>query len=175
MRAVRLTNSMRERLSKPLGRIVGEDEFREILQSYSYVVTVGDKVTETASRLGRDGDIQIVDHREKRKERSAPRGNYIKVIRTVNPAGTITEDSMIAVKEAVNSEKPVRIFVEGEEDLLALVAILLSPNGSAVFYGQPDVGIVMLEVDKSERERCIKILKEIGFEEKVLNEYSRDC
>jgi len=33
----------------------------------------------------------------------------------------------------------------------------------------------MVEVDNSEKERCIKILKQIGFEEKIIDEYSRDC
>jgi uncharacterized protein (UPF0218 family) len=172
---LRLDDSLRKELSKPLGKILSESEFRNVLAEYRYVVTVGDRVTETSSRFGRDADIQIVDNRERRRDRSEPMGNFLRRIKLRNPAGTLSEESLRAVKEAVNSEKPVRIVVEGEEDLLALPAILLSPKGSAVFYGQPDTGIVMVEVDNSEKERCIKILKQIGFEEKIIDEYSRDC
>lgn len=175
MGAIRLTDSMRERLSRPIGSVIDEREFMEKLLKYSYVITVGDRVTETASRFGRDADIQVVDHKEKRRERTAPRGNFARKIKVSNPAGTLSVEALAAFKEAVNSEKPVRIFVEGEEDLLTLAAILLSPNGSAVFYGQPDEGVVIVEVNDAEKERCIKILKEIGFEEKTIDEYRRDC
>jgi hypothetical protein len=40
------------------------------------------------------------------------------------------------------------IFVEGEEDLMGFPAVLLAPEGSVMLYGQPDVGIVWVPVNK---------------------------
>jgi len=55
----------------------------------------------------------------------------------------------------------VRIFVRGEEDLAALPAILLAPEGSVVLYGQPDEGVVFVSITKSKKEEILDLLDKI--------------
>ena len=51
------------------------------------------------------------------------------------------------------------IKVKGEEDLLALPAILLAPLHSIMLYGQMDMGIVMVEVTEEKKKEVMEILK----------------
>ena len=51
-----------------------------------------------------------------------------------------------------------QIKIQGEEDLLALPAILLAPLGSVVIYGQKDLGVVVVEVTEEKKEEVKKII-----------------
>ena len=44
-------------------------------------------------------------------------------------------------------------MVDGEEDLLALVAVLYAPQNSFVVYGQPHCGIVFVKVTSRRKHR----------------------
>ena len=48
------------------------------------------------------------------------------------------------IKRAMREEDVV-LFVEGEEDLLALPCIVESPDKGLVLYGQPSQGLVVVE------------------------------
>ena len=50
------------------------------------------------------------------------------------------------------------MLVEGEEDLLTLVAVLKAPENSLVVYGQPHEGVVAVKVDKAIKEGIRKII-----------------
>jgi uncharacterized protein (UPF0218 family) len=51
------------------------------------------------------------------------------------------------------------VLVEGEEDLLTLVAVLKAPENSLVVYGQPHEGIVAVRVDKTTKEKVRQIVE----------------
>ena len=80
------------------------------------------------------------------------------VVRVVNPAGTLTRDAWVALDEAFKSASRVRIEVIGEEDLTALAAIDLAPEGTVVLYGQPDAGVVLVRADADAKARVRDIL-----------------
>src|SRR5438445_13817579 len=61
-----------------------------------------------------------------------------------NPAGVISMRSWAVIKQAMREEDVV-IYVEGEEDLLALPCIVESADGGLVLYGQPSQGLVVAE------------------------------
>ena len=69
-----------------------------------------------------------------------------------NPAGIITDELIKTLSEAFASEKPLRIFVRGEEDLATLPVILMAPLDSVVLYGQPDEGVVFVKVTEEKRK-----------------------
>lgn len=69
-----------------------------------------------------------------------------------NPAGKIKSGVWRALEEAVTLKRDVAVIVEGEEDLLVLPLIILMPHGSVIVYGQPQVGIVLVNVTE-ERKR----------------------
>jgi hypothetical protein len=70
-----------------------------------------------------------------------------------NPAGFITNELVAAVKKAVEDKKG-KIFVDGEEDLAALVVMVVAPKGSVLVYGQPNEGMVFVELDDVIRKRA---------------------
>jgi uncharacterized protein (UPF0218 family) len=63
--------------------------------------------------------------------------------RVRNPAGVITRQAWDAIREAMQHREAV-IFVDGEEDLLAIPAILESPDSAFIVYGQPSQGLVVV-------------------------------
>jgi uncharacterized protein (UPF0218 family) len=71
---------------------------------------------------------------------SFPFGN---TYRAKNPAGGITIEAWHAIKRALGDREAV-VVVDGEEDLLALPAIVESPDNAFVVYGQPSQGLVVV-------------------------------
>lgn len=165
-----LPEDLRTRLARPLGRLFSTEEvkgqsFAEVVREATMVITVGDRVTETLGARGRVPDVQVVDSRENRKERTPPDVAYARRIEVGNPPGTITEDAIEGIKEALRGQKPARVAVKGEEDLLALPAIALAPLSAAIFYGQPGEGIVVVRADAESKSRNRAILAEMGISE----------
>ena len=76
----------------------------------------------------------------------------------MNPAAEITEALWRAVSDAYESERSTRIEVVGEEDLATLVCVHLAPPGSAVVYGQPGQGVVLIEVTQKIKNMVLDIL-----------------
>lgn len=74
-----------------------------------------------------------------------------------NPAGTITDELVEAIEEAVGNP-PAVIFVDGEEDLAVIPLIIAAPVGAAILYGQPGEGVVLRLVDESAKEEAASML-----------------
>jgi uncharacterized protein (UPF0218 family) len=49
--------------------------------------------------------------------------------------------------------------VDGEEDLLTLVAVLYAPENAVVVYGQPYEGIVLVKVSPEKKAEALEFLK----------------
>jgi uncharacterized protein (UPF0218 family) len=81
-------------------------------------------------------------------------------LQTKNEAGTIGLDAWKKVEAAVGSGN-CAVIVDGEEDLLTLVAILAAPPGSLVVYGQPGQGIVLVRVTSQRKREVEKIIEEM--------------
>lgn len=124
---------------------------------------MGDVVSRSMLDRGLRVDVFIVDDRSMRRPIEPLEYRVNRVLRLVNPAGTITEESWRAIGEAIRSEGPVKVLVEGEEDLLTIVAVLLAPEGSIVVYGQPGEGAVVIRVDESSKERMRKIIYRMAY------------
>jgi uncharacterized protein (UPF0218 family) len=129
------------------------------------VITVGDRVTETIGGLGRTPDIQVVDGKENRKEREPPDVPYLRLIHVENPAATLTSEAIRGVRSAFVGKKPVRVMVDGEEDLMAIPVIAMAPVSAVVFYGQPGEGIVAVKANGRSKSRNRTILSEMGVPE----------
>lgn len=166
----RLPESMRRMLSKPLGLLytaseIGSEKFVRELMEPPMVITVGDRVTETVGRAGRVPDVQVVDGLENRKARPPPDVHFVRLVKVKNPAGTITEDAINGLKDAFVGSKPVRVAVDGEEDLLAIPAIALAPLSAVLYYGQPGEGMVSVRVGSDTKARNRSILAQMGISE----------
>ena len=166
----RLPEGLRTRLARPVGRLFSAEEvkgrsFAELVRKAPMVITVGDRVTETLGAQGRVPDVQVVDSRENRKKRAPPEVGYARKIEVGNPPGTITEDAIEGIREALRGQRPARVAVKGEEDLLAIPIIALAPVSAVIFYGQPGEGIVVVKADSESKSRNRAILAEIGIPE----------
>jgi uncharacterized protein (UPF0218 family) len=169
----RLPEEMRSELAKPLGRLFKLSEidgpsFAQAVKGASFVVTVGDRVTETIGKTGRVPDVQIVDSRENRKPRAPPKVRFSVSSEVKNPAGSITSAAVERIGASFEGVKPARVLVEGEEDLLAIPAILLAPDSASVFYGQPGMGIVLVRTDRASRARSRTVMMRMGFPDSLI-------
>lgn len=158
---------MRPTLAEPLGRLftsreIGGKEFQDMLRESDMIITVGDRTTETLGALGRVPDVQVVDGKEERRTRDPPGVARKSTIGVPNPPGTLTTEAIEAVRTALGGPKPVRVLVDGEEDLVAIPAIALAPISSLVLYGQPGRGIVAVKVEAISKQRSRSIMEEIG-------------
>src|SRR2546425_6483595 len=121
LKEYRLPSSLRERLAKPIGKLFKDEEtngraFRSGLERATFVITVGDRVTERIAELGRIPEVQVVDGRERRVARSVPEVEYRRLIRGGNRPGTITNEGLAGVAQAVKGRGgPGRGLVEGKE------------------------------------------------------------
>ena len=166
----RLPPELRSNLAKPLGRVfTGEEssgvDFGRIVRDASMLVTVGDRVTETLWELGRVPEVQIIDGMERRVKREPPDVPFSRLVRVKNPAGTISQEAIKGVRKAFDGKKPVRVQVEGEEDLMAMLAIVMAPDSAAIFYGQPGVGIVLVDANARSKSRSRAVLRKMGIRE----------
>ena len=157
-----LPDALRADLKEPWGPVF-EDAESLLAEAGTPLVAVGDVVTYHIEQFGRTPDVVIVDHKT---ERSAVDANVREAVGTPaisveNPAAALTDDLLSALREAIASSDPVRILVDGEEDLAALPAIVAAPDGASVVYGQPGEGMVLVRVTPETRERAVAFLREM--------------
>ena len=168
-RAFKLPETLRSKLSEPLGHVFGPHEtagkeFIGLAQDASMVITVGDKVTETLYALGVTPAVHVVDGVERRSKRAPPEVPYVRLVNVSNPAGGLTQSAIDGMREAFAGGKPVRVLVDGEEDLMAMLAIAMAPVSAVVFYGQPGAGVVAVKVNGVSKSRNRAILSKMGIE-----------
>ena len=160
---LRLPESLRENLKWPLGPLVHGPDVLPSLGHASPVVTVGDFCTLDLIARGRTPDLCLVDFKTKRQEdpelRDAFARIHARVVRRRNPAAPNAAEAWSLLSEAFKSEERVRVEVQGEEDLLALVCIALAPETAAVLYGMPGQGVVVVRADRAAKSRVLDILK----------------
>ncbi len=162
----KLNEKVRLELKKPLGRLIPagkEGEFLSKELKGKTIIAVGDRTTENCLSYGLKPKVEIVDMREKREERKETPSGAKVTVRVKNEAGTISEEAVEAIKRAIKDKESVRIEVEGEEDLLGLPAILYAPDGWYVLYGQPNEGLVAVEVNEKSKalaEKFLEMMKE---------------
>lgn len=160
---LRLPEVMREELRRPFGRLVRGPEVLGAIAAAGRVATVGDYCTADLMERGRTPDLAVVDLKTKRAPDPLRAKVFAKFpgrrIWVKNPAGEITRELWRAVDEAFKSSGRVLIEVQGEEDLAALVCIAMAPDGSAVLYGMPDLGVVVVKASAGARAQALEILR----------------
>ena len=169
-----MCEDLRIRLKKPLGRLLPartltRDLIHEVLANASLKVAIGDSTTDFLIKMGVVPDVHVVDGREKRRSRTLPNMVYTRQLNASNPAGSLSEEALKAISEALSTKGPVRVLINGEEDLLTLPAIALSPDGTVVLYGQPDEGLVAVWVKEDSRTMALSILDGMGIPRALLN------
>jgi GTP-dependent dephospho-CoA kinase len=123
----------------------------------SKVTTVGDVVSRETLAKGIQVGLRIVDQMTLRKKIDRVEIKAERTYRVKNPAGVITKEAWDTIKEAMKDREAL-IFVDGEEDLLAIPAVLESPDNAIVVYGQPSEGLVVVNVSPDKKGEVRKIV-----------------
>jgi len=150
-------------LKIPLGILlpIGQDN-KENIQKYlsdiSYIITVGDRTTEKMIDFDLIPSLQIIDGLEKRQKREFPKLGNASELTIDNPPAEITLQSIEIIKKAFTMNSPVRLTVNGEEDLLVLPVCIHAPENSVVLYGQPNQGLVLVQITTEIRNKAQTLL-----------------
>lgn len=152
---------LRNELKDPLGAVLRPKtlEYQKVLANPPQrFICVGDIVTETFLAAGKLPWIIITDGITKREKIETRIFKDYKIIRVNNPAGRITSEAWKAVHESVSQKRLTHILVNGEEDLLTIPAIIEAPISTSIFYGQPNVGMVKVEVTLALKNNVLNLL-----------------
>ncbi|MBI2074872.1 MAG: pantetheine-phosphate adenylyltransferase [Candidatus Levybacteria bacterium] len=162
--ALVLPDNLRPELKKPMGALI--TDFDNWIKTNSFtinplqVITVGDVITKTFNELKFQQKISVIDFyvkREKKFSNIKELGFLGKeeIVEVENPAGYITNSLFGSVKKIMSllkTSKRIILKIEGEEDLAVLPFLLFAPLGFTIFYGQPDKGVVKVDVAKNTRD-----------------------
>lgn len=157
-----------EELKPELRKIWGTPLFngeKEVLKKFQQftkkrrikkIITVGDYCSLTLP-----SDIKIFDGKIKRKKiKKLPKFS----LSCSNPPGTIEKEVWEVLKKAIKNKE--NVFVEGEEDLLVIPAVLLSEKNTAVIYGFPDKGVCLIEISPKIKRVLKELLKKFNSSSK---------
>jgi uncharacterized protein (UPF0218 family) len=162
-----LTPELREELKKPLGRLIKgsvSQAMKELKEMVSrdrppIIVSVGDTVSENLHQCGFHPKVTIIDNKCMRKETQGTKLPAERVVYVPNPQGTLTKEAIMATQGGMENKQSTEIVVDGEEDLLALIAIVYAPENGYIIYGQPHEGIVVVKATLNKKEETAAILR----------------
>ena len=165
--AYTLTPELRIKLKEPFGSLIqGTPEetmgkLKKIVKEEKppKIVSVGDIVSRNLHKHNIHPQLTIVDNISLRDQPMPKEETVEKTVHVINPQGTITQEAMLAVKEALEGNEHIHIVVKGEEDLLTLIAVLYAPENAFVVYGQPYSGIVVIKVTSEKKALVQEFLK----------------
>lgn len=125
------------------------------------IISVGDVISQNMTKNNIPVHILIVDNKVMREPITPISLEAEQTLRVKNPSGTLTLETWRILKEALRQKRKTRVLVDGEEDLLTLVAVLRAPENSFVVYGQPKEGVVVVKNTKQAKEKVRKIIEEM--------------
>ena len=174
-----LPDSLRGRLRKPLGRVISsffqlsplqKMKLKASVKIQGKIITcsVGDMVTFELKKQGISSTISIIDGQTLRQAlNSTVMNSILEKERSIaiNEKGSIQKNAVYELKnickEILLGHKKAtgQLYIQGEEDLLALVAILLLPLKSHVWYGQQGVGAIDVEVTEKRKQTVYNLMR----------------
>ena len=165
-----LTPELRVKLKEPIGTLI-RGSFEETAQKFktmvekeqpSTIISVGDTVSKNLAKNRLVLHLMIVDNKVMRRGIQPIPLAQEKTVNVKNPPGTITNEAISVIREALESRSHTKIVVDGEEDLLTLITVFYAPENAFVVYGQPHEGMVVVKVTREKRAEIADILKAMG-------------
>ena len=165
-----LSTNLRERLAKPFGEVMSFEKVAVRLRANrpSLLIAVGDQIIVNLVSDKIVPDIAVYDNICQRKEvprewkdtitRAALREGGS--IRAPNMPGTINPRMEARVRDLL-SIRAGWLEIEGEDDLCSLVVMAYAPIGALLLYGQPNAGVVWVEIDEKRQREASEMLREI--------------
>jgi hypothetical protein len=170
-----ITPELRIKLKEPYGTLI-QGSFNETMgkmkelvekEKPPKIISVGDVVSRNLHEHNVHPQLTIIDNKSLRNQAVQEKGTGEKTVYVANPQGTITKEALVAIKDAIDKNEHTHIVVDGEEDLLTLIAVLYAPENAVVVYGQPYTGIVVVKVTPQKKAQAEKFLKAMKPFEKL--------
>ncbi len=125
-------------LSYAWGYIIYDDAPESVLKAREIIgngriITIGDIVSLNFLEYFKS-DIIVIDHISRRKKLKQTIKNLPETVSCTNPPGTINFECVTALHKILSKGRGA-LYVKGEEDLLALPAIILCREGDFIIYG----------------------------------------
>ncbi|MFC4358332.1 GTP-dependent dephospho-CoA kinase family protein [Halobium salinum] len=163
---LRLPDDLREAFKEPMGRVYTDPAnlLRDAKTSGDGpVVTVGDVVTYHLHKTDHEPAVAFIDGKTEREAVNDEVGATLaesdaERVNVENPPATLSEALLRALRESLDDGGPTVVFVDGEEDLATLPAIVAAPLGASVVYGQPGQGMVHVPVTEESRAEARDLL-----------------
>ena len=167
-----LTHAMVPQLKKPLGLLVEEKPgsgvaARKIAAMLSQkpptlAIVVGDMALSGLAKTGAKIDLGFSDLKTMRRKAFKSVAEigfkFQSLIQVRNRASRVSSSLADATRRSIASGKKTLVRVLGEEDLAVLPAVLFAPLGTAVIYGQPNRGLVLVVAGENEKEKVARLL-----------------
>jgi uncharacterized protein (UPF0218 family) len=165
-------------LKEPFGILIPDEKITRnrlntILKNAKKIISVGDATTDRLISFGIIPNVSVIDGKERRIKRAHTNNPILnpdqiektifKELKCSNEAGTISKKAVEVLEDALRISSPVRITVDGEEDLLALPLLLIIPEGSILMYGQPYEGLVVVKINSKVRKKAKDLMDRIGM------------
>jgi len=160
-----LPDDLRGAFKDPLGPVFTDaDALLAADDAGTPLVAVGDVVTAHLRDAGHPPDVAVIDGKTERHavDESISRSLPDPDVEVSNPAATISRALLDALVTALDRDDSTTIGVDGEEDLAALPAILATPLGGCVVYGQPGEGMVLVPVTDESRALARDLLSRMA-------------
>ena len=158
-------------LKNPFGILIHDkyitrEKIKTVLKNAGRVISVGDCTTDRLISLDIIPDILVIDGIERRTKRSHGLHSKImaaKELHCSNPPGSISKEAFLVLHQALAMQGPVKVIVDGEEDMLALPIIAIAGEKAVVLYGQPLEGIVAVNINPEMQTKAKNLMDRIGF------------
>jgi uncharacterized protein (UPF0218 family) len=164
----RVTPELRAKFKEPFGALLRGTSSETMIKLKvlmeekrpAMIVAVGDAVSMNLHSHGLRTNLAITDNQSMRKRVKPQIFEDKTVVHVKNPQGTITDEAFAEVQKALEGKNKnhVHLVVDGEEDLLTIVAVLYVPDGSFVVYGQPNEGVVVVKASPEKKAEVQRLL-----------------
>jgi len=161
-----LPSELRLKLKNPLGQLITGSpketmtKLKQLIKEEKppKIIAVGDVVSKNMTEHHITANTMILDNRVLRKTIKPIKVKTERTLHVKNPPGTLTRETWTTIQEALKQNQPTRVLVDGEEDLLTLVAVSLAPENTLVVYGQPNQGVVAVMVTMETRRKVQSVI-----------------
>lgn len=162
-----LPERLRQQLAKPIGRLLTGDHIGTSIEAHrnGTVMTVGDITTKMFLTAGVVPNLAIVDFQVARKpfrdlDAEFTKRNLYRVHVGSGP-GFIAQEALTLIRKwAMHQDGHEALVVDGEEDLLTIPAIAYGPVGAVVYYGQPNEGLVEVEITREKQSEALALIRQ---------------
>jgi len=161
-----LPEALRRTLTKPIGVVIADGVPIPVPSKKTYIISIGDTTTEVLLSQGIIPTLACIDFQVQRQEFDWEKNLWDKltfgctISYFFSGPGFIDTTVMNAIEHWSEQPNQTLFIIDGEEDLLVLPAILYAPQGTVVYYGQPDKGIVQVEVTTKTKQLAQQLLSQ---------------